>query len=249
MGWLRDSMRQAPGAPRSFGSVARAALGHPEWPKDSRPQARSLAALLSKLDRGIELEWLADRPAVRQVLADVIGAPRSRIEDAAGIALGRPDEARLRLRFDDLPYASTFDLTVESLPSAMPEPVLNPAAWRRIWWVAPSGSGRSLVGTWLAARRLASFVAAPDFREAAARLPSAGPAFVELWSEDGEHVRGWRARRPPPTRADLRRGTISPEQRLLRSMDRRFVSPTIRLVGGGLALARATPATRRPFRR
>src|SRR5260221_3747808 len=188
MGWLRDSMRQAPGAPRSFGSVARAALGHPEWPKDSRPQARSLAALLSKLDRAIGLEWLADRPAVRQVLADVIGAPRSRIEEAAGIALGRPDEARLRLRFDDLPYASTFDLTVESLPPAMPEPVLNPAAWRRIWWVAPSGSGRSLVGTWLAARRLASFVAAPDFREAAARLPSAGPAFVELWSEDGDHA-------------------------------------------------------------
>ena len=37
-----------------YGELARRALAHPEWPTDTQPRARSLAALFSKLDRGIE---------------------------------------------------------------------------------------------------------------------------------------------------------------------------------------------------
>src|SRR4051794_4950465 len=79
MGWLRDSMHQMRGPHRSFGAVARAAVAHPSWPKDAKSQPRSLASLLSKLDRGMELQWLADRPPVQRVLAEVLGVSPSRV--------------------------------------------------------------------------------------------------------------------------------------------------------------------------
>src|SRR5215813_6137992 len=150
MGWLRDSMRQMRSPHRSFGSVARAAVAHPAWPKDAKSQPRSLAALLSKLDRGMELQWLADRPAVQQVLAEILGAPLSKIAEVAAAALSQSDDYRRRLRFDDLPYASPLDLAQEPLPPGIPEIILHPGTWERVWWVAPSGSGRSLAGAWLA---------------------------------------------------------------------------------------------------
>jgi hypothetical protein len=186
VGWLRDSMRQSRQPHRSFGAVARAALAHPEWPKDSRPQARSLASLLSKIDRGIELEWLADRPAVQHVLAEVLSTPRAKIASVAGAATARADEGRVRLRLDDLPFASPLDLAHEALPPGIPSTVLRPATWSRTWWLAPSGSGRSLAGGWLAARGLATYAADADYRLVEPRLPPVGPVFVELWSEAGD---------------------------------------------------------------
>jgi hypothetical protein len=187
MGWLRDSMRQGRSPHRSFGSVARAALAHPGWPKDSRPQARSLSALFSKLDRGLELQWLADRPAVQKVLAEVVGAPPGRFEEIASSALATATDQVRRVLFDDLPYASPLDLTDEPLPPGLPTLVQVPRSWKRVWWLAPSGAGRSLVGSWLLARRLARYVAAADLGEAAAEL-EADPqstneaVFVEVWS-------------------------------------------------------------------
>jgi hypothetical protein len=186
MGWLRDSMRQTRSPHRSFGAVARAAVAHPAWPKDAKSQPRSLASLLSKLDRGMELQWLADRPPVQQVLAEVLGVPPSRVAEVAAAALTQSDDYRRRLRLDDLPFGSPLDLAQEPLPPGIPEIILQPQAWRRLWWVAPSGSGRSLVGAWLSVRRLATFIAAPDFETAAARLPGDKPAFVEIWSRSAE---------------------------------------------------------------
>src|SRR5689334_19349209 len=140
MGWLRDSMRQGRAPRRSFGAVARAALAHPAWPKESRPQPRSLAALFSKLDRGLELQWLADRPAVQAVLAEVIGAPPGLLEEVTGAVLADPQNQRHRFVLDDLPYASPVDLTDEQLPPGFPALVQLPRSWKRVWWVAPSGS-------------------------------------------------------------------------------------------------------------
>ncbi|MBM4364089.1 MAG: hypothetical protein FJ104_15520, partial [Deltaproteobacteria bacterium] len=73
MGWLRELMRSSPERPRSFGEVARAALASPSWTARPLPKPRSLAALLSKLDRGVDLGWLADRPAVQAALAEALG--------------------------------------------------------------------------------------------------------------------------------------------------------------------------------
>src|SRR5688572_25013208 len=75
VGWLRELMEVASPPIDGYGELARRALAHPEWPSDTQPAARSLAALFSKLDRGIELMWLADRGAVQRTLALVLGCP------------------------------------------------------------------------------------------------------------------------------------------------------------------------------
>ena len=186
MGWLRDSMRQTRSPHRSFGAVARAAVAHANWPKDSKAQPRSLASLLSKLDRGMEMQWLADRPAVQQVLAEVLGTPQAKIAEIAGAVLQQSEDFRRRLRLDDLPYASALDLAQEPLPPGIPEVILRPGSWRHLWWVAPSGSGRSLAGAWLAARGLAAHLPRRDFSSAVADLAVDRPVLLELWSLEGD---------------------------------------------------------------
>lgn len=178
MGWLRELM--ASGAPPvdGYGELARRALAHPDWPLDTQPQARSLAALFSKLDRGIELEWLADRLAAQRALAAILDCPIDTIRRA--VTRDPSDVSHGFVRWVDLPYARPLALRDEPLPPGLPASVLNPAAWRRLWWLAPSGSGRSLVGQWLAARGLARQLSVVHWREAAARWAGAGPLFLEL---------------------------------------------------------------------
>ena len=72
MGWLREFMSQA--GLRSYGELARVALAQPEWPDDVRIQPRSLEAILGRLDRHEELDWLTERPGIQQVLATVLQA-------------------------------------------------------------------------------------------------------------------------------------------------------------------------------
>jgi hypothetical protein len=187
MHWLRDLMREGPTPVGSLGELARRALVHPAWPAHSRPQPRSLAALLSKLDRGLELDWLGERPDVQQVLADVLGTPRSRISNLVGGGLHRTDHDLGRVRFTDIPLASPLDLRLEALPPGIPTTVLRPVEWQKgVWWVAPRGSGRSLTGRWLAARSLAAFVSARDWESARAKLPDSGPVFIELVGPERE---------------------------------------------------------------
>src|SRR5664280_1907615 len=73
MGWLRDLMLDA--GLRSFGALARASLLHAAWPADSKAQQRSLAAMFSRFDHDKELDWLAERPAVQQVLSELLHCP------------------------------------------------------------------------------------------------------------------------------------------------------------------------------
>lgn len=173
MGWLRELMEVASPPIDGYGELARRALMHPEWPSDTQPAARSLAALFSKLDRGIELMWLADRGAVQRTLALVLGCPIEWVRRA--VAQESEENGATRLRLDDLPYARPLDLRDEPLPPGLPGELLQPSAWRRLWWLAPSGSGRTLVGRWLAARGLARFG-----RDGEPASGGAGPLYVEL---------------------------------------------------------------------
>ena len=160
-----------------YGELARRVLAHPEWPADTQPRARSLAALFSKLDRRIELEWLGDRDAAQRALALVLGCPLETVRRAVA---PEAETAPGRIRFFDLPYARPFDLRDEPLPPGIPELVRNPASWERVWWRAPSGSGRSLTGQWLRARGLARFVSARRLEDVLGRLGGSGPMFLEL---------------------------------------------------------------------
>jgi hypothetical protein len=183
MGWLKDLMRVAEPAINGYGALARRSLEHSEWPEETRPQPRSLAALYSKLDRGIELEWLAEREAVQRTLALALGCPLESVRRPLE-ALRDADDVT-RLRFDDLPFARPFDFREEPLPPGIPDQVTRPSSWRRLWWLAPSGSGRSLAGRWLGARGLAAQVSARSWAEAVPQLPPSGPVFVELERSDG----------------------------------------------------------------
>jgi hypothetical protein len=184
MGWLRELMAESSTPFRSYDSLAEAALASPTWPADYRPQSRSLAAIFSKLDRGIELEWLLERPAVQHILAELLGSSLPDFRTAARAPLVDSDEGR-RLRLRDLRLARALDLAADTLCPGVPAAVCQPSAWRGgLWWHAPTGAGRSLVGRWLLARGLAEFLRAPSWSEAHPRIGSRGPVFVEI---EGSH--------------------------------------------------------------
>src|SRR5688572_17351659 len=178
LGWLRDLMQQAPIPMASLGDLSRAALRSGDWPADTRMQPRSLAALFSKLDRGQELEWLGDRPGAQVAIAQALGAP---LEDIRSRLRGRQDQnPGLVLRLKSLPAARALALLEEPLFPGIPAEVLEPASFSGVYWVAPSGSGRTLVGRWLEARGLARFVRAETWADAIPKLPAHGAIFVEL---------------------------------------------------------------------
>ncbi len=196
MGWLRELMSSAEPPVTGYGELARRTLQHPDWPDDTRPQPRSLAALFSKLDRSQELEWLAERDAVQRALALTLGCSLEAVRGPLEAVLETPETRRLRL--EDLPFARPFDFLEEQLPPGIPELATRPSAWNRTWWLAPSGSGRTLTGRWLATRGLAVHVCARTWAEAAAKLPEAGATFVEL--ERADSLPSFEAR---PLRADV----------------------------------------------
>lgn len=165
----------------SFEALAERLRAHPDWPSEIRAQTRSLGSLLSKLDRGIELEWLADRGVVQHVMANVLGCPLGQVQQALGRRLDERDERRGSFRFPELPFARPLQLSQESLPPGLPALVRRPSAWGQLWWRAPTGSGRSLLGSWLQARGLARFEIATDAAHASALLNGSNePVFVEL---------------------------------------------------------------------
>ncbi len=178
MGWLRDLMQQAPTPVRSLGDLSRSALRSSDWPSDTKMQPRSLAALFSKLDRDQELDWLGDRPGAQVALAKALGAS---LEDIRSRVKRRQEGSGGQLtRLRALPAARAISLLEEPLFPGIPSEVLEPAHFDRLYWVAPSGAGRSLVGRYLEARGLARFVRATNWVEARAKLPLQGAVFVEL---------------------------------------------------------------------
>lgn len=198
MGWLRDLMSSAEPRVPSFGKLASALQKLPDWPTDSRLKSRSLATLLSRLDRGQDLAWLADREPVQTALGRVLGVPVDEVRRASGAQRAEVADARV-LRLHDLPTARPLDLMAEGLPPGVPEAVLQPHD-SAVWWVALPGSGKGLTGRWLQARGRAEFIEAHSAEQVDAL---SGPLFVEFWGQ-AEAIPAPRpglliaARLPPP---------------------------------------------------
>ncbi|MCC6214957.1 MAG: hypothetical protein IT376_08820 [Polyangiaceae bacterium] len=170
---------------RSFGRLAELALGHEGWPAGSPIRPRSLAALLSKLDRGVDLEWLRDRRDVQRVLVAALGCDASEVDDALRSPGGPPAPSSPAVRWRDLRWAQSLDLRSEELPPGLPSAITR-REWSRALWVAPPGSGRGLVGAWLQARGLATRASVTTLAAAAALAESrAGvPWFFEVEHDD-----------------------------------------------------------------
>jgi hypothetical protein len=183
VGWLRDLMDQSDSGCRSYGDLARAALKNTDWPTESRMAERSLASILSKLDRNQEADWLAERVGVQRVLSKVLGVPLDDLRSPATPVGSAPRGDLRRLRLTSLRYARALDLLDEPLCPGIPEAVLSPGNYQSLFWRAPSGSGRSLVGRFLEARGLAQVIEAATFEEALTRLPERGPVFIELHAQ------------------------------------------------------------------
>ncbi len=171
MGWLRDLMNAADPPLRSFGTLAAETTKSTFWPADIRFKGRSFETLLSRLDRGQDLAWLGERISVQRALAGALRASLDEIRRAVGQPSGGKTPDRV-LRFLDLPTARPFDFATEALPPGIPAALAEP--WPEpLWWLAASGSGRSLVGRWLQIQGRASVVSSAD-----AAAP--GPRFLEL---------------------------------------------------------------------
>jgi hypothetical protein len=176
MGWLRVLMDECQPPVASLGVLARSSLRDPGWPKDLVLQSRSLAAVFSKLDRGIDLDWLAERLAVQEVLARLLGCQLSEVQSHLPRA-GQAEDGRIRLY--DLPYARAVELRTDHPVPGLPAAALQPSSWAPSWWFAPSGSGRTMAGQFLAARGHARVVDCLDLAEPAS-LSVDGPLFIEL---------------------------------------------------------------------
>lgn len=177
VGWLRDLMKLSEPPMPSFGRLAETCLEHGDWPAELELQPRSLATLFSKLDREIDLDWLRDRVEVQRVIARVLGRPLGDVRVALGEAPALVHGRRLRLA--DARYARELDLGREALPPGIPERAIAPDTWGHVYWVAPAGAGKSLVGAWLTARGLARVLHVEHAGDWPELLPG-GALFIEL---------------------------------------------------------------------
>src|SRR5687768_10547676 len=134
MGWLRDLMQQSPTSIRTLGDLSRAALRSGEWPKDTRMQERSLAALFSKLDRDQGLDWLGDRPGAQIAIAKALGAPLDDIR--ARVRRRQEGNQGQVVRLRSIPAARALSLAEERLFPGIPAEVLEPASFGGVFWVA-----------------------------------------------------------------------------------------------------------------
>lgn len=177
MGWLRDLMITSTPPVSSYGRLAELALELSEWPDECRIKPRSLSTLFSKLDRGQDLDWLRDRPLVQRALAQLLHRPLGDIRLALGEPSGPADPRLVRLR--DVRYSRELDLARDELPPGIPPIVLSPLDWKPLLWIAPSGSGRSLVGTQLTVRGRARHFVVREPRDLE-RIPERGALFLEF---------------------------------------------------------------------
>lgn len=180
MGWLRDLMARSTPPVASLGELARLSLAHRDWPAEGRIQARSLATLFSKLDRGQELDWLRDRPREQDVIAGILRLPLLDLKSALGERPEATDVRRVRLR--DVRFARELDLGREDLPPGFPKRLFERTEWTPLVWVAPSGAGRGLFGTFLTARGLAQVCPYSQTTELR-KVPARGPLFLDLGPE------------------------------------------------------------------
>lgn len=180
MGWLRNLMDSRDPRVGSFDQLAQSCLAHGEWPAGVRPQTRSLAALFSKFDRDIELEWLEDRAQAQVALARVLRCPLSLLQSEVRKRVRSVDSSSPTFRLLEAPFARFLNLTEVGLPPGVPGQLSRPAQWQTLWWSSSHGNGREFVRHWLRARGLARTCHAGSLSEFESLLEGEQPLWVEL---------------------------------------------------------------------
>ena len=173
MGWLKEAALQV-----GISSFAKLASQVCES-ANRKAEAGHVANMLRKLDKETEVGWWSGAGrAFFEPLAESLNEPaeelRQRLEQ-----LGRsPEETGRSWTFDVFPALRPLDLDEEPLPPGIPPEVSSPGR-APLWWTAPRGAGRTLVGRWLG-RRGWLVSRAATWEAALAALPAEGRVYVEV---------------------------------------------------------------------
>ncbi|WP_164017463.1 hypothetical protein [Pyxidicoccus trucidator] len=186
MGWLKDRMEDLKPRVTSMSALAERVCEARAWPRSEKLKPNSLATYLGRLDEGEELSRLEERPFMLKALAEVLGMTAEDMEEQLVRLRAPKPQADFRFKLRDVPLRP-IDLSREPPPPGLPDEVLSPDHWP-LWWHAPTGSGRTLAGQWVAARGLATFIQAATWAEAERQLPKRGAVFLELGSAEGAPI-------------------------------------------------------------
>lgn len=183
MAWLEDLAKGA--RITSLGKLAKAAIEHEDWPESESTNYRSVENLLRFVDQKTKKGqvWLDHRPAVKEVLADILGVSPESL-DPGSVEPDGPADPRVDLK--ELRDARPIDLRKEDLFPGIPREVFRPDAWGLSWWLAQAGAGKTVVGRWLEARREATFLRGDRWSEVRGRIPEEGAVYIELSLPDSD---------------------------------------------------------------
>ncbi len=190
MGWFEDLAKGARYS--TLGKLARAAVAHEDWPSDESRNERSVENMLRLVDQRKRKGqvWLDNRPEVKEVLAILLNVSPEGLDPGLVEADG-PADPRVELK--ELREARPIDLRRDDLYPGIPAEVLNPSAWGRTWWLAYAGAGKTLVGRWLEARRLAVYLRGERLADVIPLIPATGAVYVELTTPDSTDATRWAA--------------------------------------------------------
>ena len=188
MGWFEELAKGARFS--TLGKLARAAVAHEEWPEDESRNDRSVENMLRLVDQKKRKGqvWLDNRPQVKEVLATLLNVSPESLDPGLMDADG-PADPRVELK--ELREARPIDLRRDDLYPGIPDEVLDPSNWGRSWWLANVGAGKTLVGKWLEARGLATFLRGDRLADVIPRIPPKGAVYIELALPDTTDAARW----------------------------------------------------------
>jgi hypothetical protein len=172
-----------------------AAHVHAALPAKARGTVRALGNRVRKLDDGDDAWWRKGANAAQlNALLEVLGFASQ--EQLFRLVAGGARAPRSIWNLSVLGEAHPLDLAREPLFPGIPRAVTRPADWGRLIWYAPKGAGKTVVGQWLVAQRLATVRTLNRARNLPATV-SDRPLYVELTAEvsDGD-VCSWLAGAP-----------------------------------------------------
>lgn len=188
MGWFEELAKGARFS--TLGKLARAAVTHEDWPSEESRNDRSIENMLRLVDQKKRKGqvWLDHRPEVKEVLATLLNVSAESLDPGVMETDGPADP---RVELTELREARPIDLRREDLYPGIPHTVFEPLNWGRTWWLAYVGAGKTLVGRWLEARGLATFLRGERLVDVIPRLPATGAVYIELTLPDTTDAARW----------------------------------------------------------
>lgn len=188
MGWLLDELKKTDlrSAPKAVSAMMASDLR----PREDDPiKDTSLANMVRLLDKGDASWWTSKGSAWVPALADVLGWEQEELKVqiqrvASPPRSGEPDPEQVVSDW----FLRPLDLAEEDLFPGLPTALTRPrwALGDRVWWVAGTGAGRTLLGRWLSVRQGWGRREARTWSEALRDLPTRGKVYLELAAaEDG----------------------------------------------------------------